>query len=244
MLYKTRGIVLRKIKYSETSIIAYTYTETFGRQAYLVKGARKKSSKIKANFFQPLFLLEMEIYHNPNRELQTIKEVFLSPPLKSIPDDLLKKSIAIFIAEVIYRSIKQEMTDRKLFIFLNSAIHDLDNLLKNISNFHLYFLVRLTKYLGFYPTNNYSSYNRYFDLLNGNFTNIKPSHNQFISSELSLFLFHLMNNKDPDLTLPGITSVQRIALVEKLIEYFRIHIENFGTIRSIEVFRELFHDNE
>ena len=118
MLSKTRGIVLHQIKYSDTSIIVYIYTEKYGRQTYLIKGAKRKNAKIKANIFQPLFLFDLEVYHNPNKKFQKIKEVVINPVLNTVPNNIIKKSISLFIAEVLYKIIKEEEPNITLFEYI------------------------------------------------------------------------------------------------------------------------------
>ena len=99
MLHKTRGIVLNYIKHRETSIITHIYTELFGRQSYIINGVRSHRSKIKLTLFQPLTILDLEVYYKPVRDLQRIKEVRNHTLLFNIPNDIHKSSIAIFIAE-------------------------------------------------------------------------------------------------------------------------------------------------
>ena len=184
-LYSTKGIVLNQIKYLNNSIIANIFTEKFGRQAFIIKGLRSKKSKIKANLFQPLFLLDMEIYYKMNRNLQSVKEIKNISPFSTIPYDYNKNAMAIFLAEVLYKTIKEEEANINLFEFLFNSIKLFDTLDNKFINFHLLFLINLSRYLGFYPNNNFSEYKVFFDLKNGEFVENDSSHFHIIDKKLS-----------------------------------------------------------
>ena len=128
MLHKTRGIALHTVKFSETSIIAKIYTELFGLQSYLIKGIRKQHSRIKPGLFQPLTILDLTVYHKETGSLQSLKEVHNLYPYQSLPFDIMKSSIALFMNELIYKSIREEEPNQELFDFLFDACIDLDSL--------------------------------------------------------------------------------------------------------------------
>src|ERR1700761_5207708 len=151
MLHKTRGIVFKTTDYSESSVIVQVFTEKFGLQSYIVNGAKKPRAKISMNMLQPLHLLDMVVYHKNTGQVQRISELKNSPVLQSIPYDVIKSSIAIFLNEVLYKAVRQQSADESLFDFVFNAIEWLDHQHEGLSNYHLLFLVRLTRYLGFYP---------------------------------------------------------------------------------------------
>jgi DNA repair protein RecO (recombination protein O) len=241
-IYKSKAIVLHQIKYSETSIIAYLYTEQFGRIQALIKGARKKEARIKSNLFQPLFLLDLELYYNHKKNFQTIKEAHLNPLLLSIAENTTKKTISLFLAEVLYKVLKEENSDKNLFSFIYNSVQIFDHLQENISNFHLCFLVHLTSYLGFYPAGSFSETNKYFDLLNGVFCKNAPIHNHFIDNESAYFFNKLLNSDIHFPYLENISGTKRFELLEKIINYYKIHFEGLGVIQSLEVLNDLYHD--
>ncbi|MGE0089035.1 MAG: DNA repair protein RecO [Bacteroidales bacterium] len=241
MIQKTRGIVLHFIKYSETSVIATIYTEKFGRQSFLIKGVRGKKSNIKANVLQPLYLLDMEVYNKPNRDLQSIKEVRNAFVFSSIPHDIRKSSISLFIAEILYKTIREQEPNAGLFDFLYHNIQLLDIKTDGIPDFHLYFLLQLSKYLGFYPTNNYSETETFFDLLNGNFVALKPMHSYFINPELSYCFSKLIQYQGIQQQEIKLSYNQRINLLEKIVEYYYLHNDGLKNIKSLVVLRDVFH---
>lgn len=240
MIHKTRGIVLHKIKYSETSIIVHIYTEKFGRLPFLIKGAARKNSKIKSAIFQPLVLLQTDIYHKSNKNLQSIKEVKIEPVLNSISTNIIKSSIALFIAEILYKTLKEETPNDQMYTFISNTIQILDIQDHELSNFHLKFLINYSKYLGFFPNNNYTLISPIFDLLNGTFIQTKPHHNHFIDKKLSAIFHELLNNQSYQNSL-SISNINRFELLEKIVEYYKIHLEGFGDIKSIYILKNVFH---
>lgn len=241
MLYKTRGIVLNHIKYSETSIIVTIYTERFGRQAYIINGVRSKKAKIKANIFQSLFLLDMEVYHKPKNDLQRVKEIQNAVVFNSLPYDIRKSTLAIFIAEILYKTIQEQEPNPELFEYLFNTIQLLDLKENGISNFHIYFLIHFTKYLGFYPHNNYSEANCYFDLKAGGFKQIKPMHFSFMDKEQSLIFSKMLSFSEDQHENLKIDYQHRIYILEKVLEYYTLHHEGVTKIKSLDVLKEVFH---
>ena len=241
MLNKTRGIVLHHIKYSETSVIVTIYTETFGRQSYIINGVRSKKAKIKANILQPLFLLDMEVYHKPKRELQRVKEIQNAFVFNSLPFDIRKSSLAIFIAEILYKTIQEQEPNPDLFEYLYNSIQVLELKTEGISNFHLYFLIHLSKYLGFFPNNNFSESNCFFDLKAGRFVLIKPMHSFCLDAEQSKILSQLLEFSENQHETLKISYKNRIFLLEKILNYYLLHNEGVSNIKSLSVLKEVFH---
>ena len=241
MLHKTRGIVLHHIKYSESSVIVTIYTESFGRQAYLINGVRSKKAKIKANILQPLFLLNMEVYHKPKRDLQRVKEVQNEFIFSSLPYDIRKSTLAIFIAEILYKTIQEQEPNQELFNYLYHSIQMLEFKEKGISNFHLYFLVHLSKYLGFFPDNNYSDQNCYFDLKIGRFVQIRPTHTLGMNAEESKILSLLLDFSEDQHEDLKISYQIRMTILERIIDYYELHNPGISHIKSLSVLKEVFH---
>jgi len=241
MIFKTRGIVLHHIKYSETSVIATIFTEEFGRQSFMIKGVRSKKSKIKANILQPLYLLDMEIYYKQNRELHSVKEIQNAFIFRTIPYDLRKSSIAIFIAEVLYKTIREQEANKDLFLFLFHTIQVLDVKDEGVKNFHIYFLIQLTKYLGFFPGNKYSEENCFFDLKNGSFVQIKPMHTHYMHPELSQLLSQMIPFSENQNENVSMSYNQRMEILEKILEYYYLHNDGVSNIKSLSILKEVFH---
>ena len=241
MLHKTKGIALKTTSYSENSIVAHIFTETFGMQSYLINGAKKPKAKLSANLFQPLHPLELVVYHKHSSNLQRIKEAQQYPPLKSIPLDIVKSSVAIFLNEVLYKVFKQQSPDPYLFHFVQQSILWLDESKTNIANFHLVFLIKLSRFLGFLPLQYSGKTLSYFNLLDGVFTNTLPPHTHVLQEPHTSLFQRLMQVSFEDASVVKINPEDRKILLKKLIEFYRLHTENFGQPNSLYILEEIFH---
>ncbi len=221
MLCKTGGIVFKFIKYRETSVIATVFTESFGTQTYLVNNVRTKKPTIAIALFQPLTLLEMVVYHKENANMNRVSEIKCSDPFSSIPYNMQKSAIALFISEILYKAIRHESHPSELFHFIKASLLSFDNLGDNFENFHLQFLLKLTRYLGFYPE---SAIELQEQLIPGNLDS---------SEELDSFL---INNYGKNVK---ITNEQRRNFLRSIIDYYRLHIESMGNINSYNILHEV-----
>ncbi|MEA3477344.1 MAG: DNA repair protein RecO [Bacteroidota bacterium] len=239
MIHKTRGIVFHSIKYSETSIITKIYTEKFGLQSYIVRGARKPKARLKASLFQPLFLLEMEVYYKQKSSLQNIKEARSAYVFTSIPFDVRKSSIVLFLSDVLTKAIKEEETNRELFHYLDSKIRQLDMQKEDFADFHIYFMVHLSRYLGFFPQGKYHPQGQVFDMQEGVFTRNRPAHAYHIDPPLSEY-FSIIIHHPLYVSSIKMNRDERNMLLEKLIAYYHLHHEGLQDIQSHVVLKEIF----
>lgn len=235
MLHKTRGIVFKTTDYSESSVVVQIFTEKFGLQSYLINGVKRPKAKIKLNSLQALHLLDMIVYHKNNGNIQRVSELRHLPIFLSIPYDIVKSSIVMFLNEMLYKSLRQHDADEVLFEFLFHAIEILDSMNKGISNFHLYFLLRLTRFLGFYPDTSLASSADYFDLKQGCYSKMQPPHAQILEQPFTSIWTALLNAKFDSLESLTISSFERKHLLYKTLEYYQLHIEGFGPVKSHEV---------
>ena len=180
MLHQTKGIVFHSIKYSETSVIVKIYTELFGIQSYLFKGIRSSKSKIRPGLFQSMTLLDLVVYHKENQSLQSVKEVHLSHPFRSIPFDIRKSSVALFINELAYKAIREEESNPGMFAFLWDACLRLDETEERVSFFHVEFAVMLMHHLGIFPNDNFAPGSPVFNLREGTFQPGIPDHHWWL----------------------------------------------------------------
>ena len=239
MLHKTRGIVLKVTDYGEASVIVQLFTEKFGMQSYIINGIKKPRSKIARNMLQPLHLLDMVVYHKGTGSVQRIKELKNVPLLQHIPYNVVKSSIALFLNEVLYKAIKQQSPDEQLFDYVFHGVELLDNVTAGLANFHLLFLLGLTRFLGFYPDSKNVADAAYFDMRNGVFSSVKPESNFYLSPPHTAHFAQLLNRGFED--LPGIklSNDERRYLITRLLEYYALHIDSFGNIRSHDVLEEV-----
>lgn len=241
MLQTVTGIVLHTLKYSDTTNIVDIYTDVSGRASFLVPASRSRKSAVKPVLFQPLAVLEFETDLRPNTSLYRIREAKAVSPFASIPYDPYKSSIALFLAEFLYRAIQVDGGNRPLFAYLRTSIAWLDECRESIANFHLVFLMRLSRFLGLYP--NLDDYHRgdYFDLLNACFTSLKPqTHTYFIGSEESYRLRQVMRMNYETMHLFAMGRAERNRCLAIINDYYKLHIPGFPDLKSLQVLKELF----
>lgn len=240
MLLTTRGIVFNQVKYGETSIIAKIYTRHSGLQSFLIRGARSKHARIRSAHLQHLTLIEMEVNQRSNKEIQYLKSLKILHPFRDIPFNVKKSAIAVFLNEVLYKVIREEEPNPELFSFLFNGIQLLDLKTGSLSLFHHLFLVRLSRYLGFYPRDNRSSRLENFNLQEGEFTDVSGTENLIATPPLSHYLHELMLINFEDLDGLVIPAASRQGLLEMLLNYYRLHIPGFVNVKSHLVLAEVF----
>jgi len=232
----TKAIVLSTIKYSDYDIIVKCYTE-LGIKSYLIKRIFKHGKgKLSPAYFQPLTQLEITANYNPNKTLHFIKEAIINYSYTTISSNVAKQTIAVFLSEVLTKVLKEEEPNHKLFLYLETAFIWLDTHLMS-ANFHLLFLMNLTKYLGFYPENDSSAL--YFDLEQGKFSNQQIS-NQYLSGENLVHFKMLLGTNFDVLHELKFNKKVRQTILDNLIQYFQLHLPGFSKPKSLEVLKAVF----
>lgn len=241
MLTTTKGIVLHHFKYGEKSVIAKVYTEKYGLQSYILNGVRNKKSKNKAVYLQPLSLVEINAIHKEKKRLERVKDIQLDFPFNTIPFDIGKSSIAFFIAEIVYKSIKEEEPNEFLFEFLYTSIKVLDLTETDFVNFHLIFLAKLSKHLGFYPQKPVSIGNStiYFDLQEGCFVNLRPYHNAIIEPPYSELFYAVFGTDFATMSALNLNQKQRKILLSALLNFYSLHLSNFDKLKTLDILEEV-----
>jgi DNA repair protein RecO (recombination protein O) len=219
VLHKTKGVVFRFTKYGETSIIVNIFTELFGLQSYIVNGVRSSSKSNKIALFQPLTLLDLVVYHKENANILRIKEVKCYHPYRTVTSEIRKSAIAMFINEVLNKAVKEQSHAGEIHEFIASSLIALDQHQKP-ENFHLLFLLGLSKHLGFGP-------NLTEEVLGGHWMDE--------SDEKVLKLLLVANYTSASL----ITYDQRQTLLTSLLRFYASHVDNFGEMKSLTVLREI-----
>lgn len=239
MLHKTTGIVLNTFNYNDNSVIAKIYTSLFGLQSFIVSRTKSKKADNKTNILQPLSLVELVIYHKEQKQMHRIKEIKIDYPFTSIPYDISKSSIVLFLNEIIYKAIKEEEANENLFHFLKSSLQILDLKTEHYVNFHLLFLVNFSKYLGFFPQGIFSENNSIFNLQEGVFQSTEPNHPYYLSRKESNHLYSLMNMNYDTVANFNINNTERKTLLEKLILFYELHLHNIKGIKSHQILEEV-----
>ena len=232
MLVTTKGIVLHSLKYSETSIIVRIYTEARGLQSYLFKGIRNPKSKTKAGLFQPLTLLEVVANLKEKTSLHTSKEVRLFQPYISIPFDIRKISIALFINELLYKSIREEEANRELFDYLWKSCLLLDCSENSLNCFPLVFTAELTQFLGIHPQPEYSENKPVFNLNESQFQAVVPEKDAYVIPDHGKFFHSLITTPIENQSSLHFKPAVRRSLLDSLLLYYQIHLPGFKPMNS------------
>lgn len=242
-IHKTKGIVLRCVKYGDTSIIASIYTELFGLQSYIVKGARKTSKKgaSSINYFTPAAILDLQVYHNEFKQLQFIKEYQWAFMYQNLHYDVVKNAVAMFAIELIQHSIKQPENNPALFYFIENSLQELDTANAAITaNFPLYFSLKFGEQLGLGIQGNYTESTLVLDLQDGFYVTENPVHPYFIEGYLAAVTNDIIKfNSVTELQHLKLNKALRRQLIEFYIQYFSLHIANFIELRSLEILKEV-----
>ena len=240
MLTKTQAIVLHSLKYGESRLIVDMFTRVFGRQSFIVSIPKTSKGKIKKQFFQPLTLLEIETDIRPKLQLQKLNDVRLLTPFASIPFEPDKLAISLFVAEFLYYALRSEQRNELLYDYLEYSIMWLDGQQVNFANFHIVFLLRLTRFLGFYPNMDDYEDGDYFDLRESEFMRNPPVHRDFLYPEEAQKVQLMMRMDFPTMHLFRMSHDDRNRLLEISIKYYRLHLPDFPEMKSIEVLQALY----
>jgi DNA repair protein RecO (recombination protein O) len=240
MLVRTKAIVLHTLKYSESSLIAHCYTQSNGKQSFILKGilTAKKGSIRKAQF-QALTQLEILFNHKNNGKLQFLKEAKVIAPYQTIPNTIEKNALVQFLAETLKSAILEEDANPSLYIFLETALNWLDSH-DDISDFHLVFLINLTKYLGFFP-NDEPQNAPYFNLETGCFDIGLPREKHIEGAQVPVFRKLLGMNFGGNINLK-LNRSKRRELLDTLLHYFELHLLGFSKPKSLQILNEIFDD--
>lgn len=242
-LHKTKGIVLRSVKYGETSLVVTLLTELFGVQSYLVNGVRVSTKKGtgKAVLFQPAAMLDLVVYHNELKHLNRIKEFKWAHLYKNIFNDVPKNAVALYIIELLTKCLKQPETNPELFHFTEDVLLHLDESEGTVqANLPLFFAMHLPFHFGFRITDNYSKQNCFLDLQEGSFVNIIPNHPYFLEekqADVTALLLKVMQPEELEHIL--LNHDFRRHLLQRYEDYYRLHVHDFTSLKTLPVLSEV-----
>jgi DNA repair protein RecO (recombination protein O) len=238
-LYKTKGIVLKTVKYGETSLIATLYTELFGVQSYIVNGVRTSSRKGpgKAGLFQPAAILDLLVYHNELKNLQRIRELNWAVLYQHIFFDVLKNAVALFMVELLQKCLKQPEPNPELFYFIEDSFLHLDaSEGRVLANFPLFFILHLAGFFGFGIQDTYAEKKAILDLLEGRFVSEPPHHAQVLEGALSYHTAQLLRVRRPEeLQELPLNQDTRRALLHAYQSFYALQVPDFGEMRTLTV---------
>ena len=237
-MIKTPAIVIWTLKYGDSSLIANCYTKKNGLKGYILNGILKSKKKgINKALFQPFNIINIISDHKKDR-LSYIKEASIYKPLNSIHNSISKTTIALFLSEVLKNVLQEEGGENEnLYSFLETTTLWLDSNSSN-SNFHVKFLIELTRYIGFYPNKSNTNY-QCFDMLTGCFTNDNTS-KTLMSGKVLISFKEVLGMTFDQINLLKWNSNIRNSLLNEIIRYYSIHLQRFKTPKSLSVLHEIF----
>ena len=240
MLVKTEAIVLHSLKYGETHLIVDLFTREVGWVSCIIPLPKTPKSRLKKQYFQPMTLLEIEADLRQRLQLQKLKDARLLSAYTSIPYSPEKLALSLFTAEFLYHALRSEQQNGPLFAYLVDAMQWLDIANRGYANFHLTFLMRMSRFLGFYPNLNDYVDGCVFDLRAANFSLHVPMHQDFLQPDDAQRIHTLMRMDFPTMHLYRLNRTDRNRIVDVLLHYYRLHIPQFPELRSLSVLQELW----
>ena len=252
MLVKTEAVVLHTLKLGETRIIVDMFTREVGRMSCVVPLPKTPKSRLKKQYFQPMTLLEVECDVRQRVQLQKLKDARLLSPYTSIPFSPEKLALSLFTAEFLYHALRSEQKDEPLFAYICDSMQWLDFADKGYANFHLTFLMRMSRFLGFFPNlevrgersevREMSDAEFFFDLREGRFCAAAPTHRDFLQPDDARRIHTLMRMDFPTMHLYRLSRQDRNRIVDVLLHYYRLHLPQFPELKSLSVLQELWAD--
>ena len=240
MLVKTEAIVLHSIKYGETRIIVDMFTREAGRLSFIVPMPKTQKGRLKKQYFLPMTLLEIECDIRQRVQLQKLKEARLLTAYTSISFSPEKLAISLFVAEFLYHALRSEQQNVPLFAYVCDSMQWLDTVEMGFANFHLTFLMHMSRFLGFYPNLDDYVDGCVFDLRAASFSQQVPIHRDFLQADDSRRIHTLMRMDFPTQHLFQLSHHDRNRITEVLLHYYRLHIPQFPELKSLSVLQELW----
>ncbi|WP_347157247.1 DNA repair protein RecO [Pontibacter chitinilyticus] len=234
MLIKTRGVVLHYIRFRESSIITKVYTEALGVQSYIVNSVRKKGTGSRMALFQPFTLLDMVVYTSQRGGITRISEYKSAHPFQTIPFDIRKSSILLFLSEMVSRTVREEEENPALFYFLFNSIIYFDEQQHGYENFHLIFLLQLTYHLGFGPGSGAELVEQVAFTANAQSATSAPT---VLAIQAYEVYFDQLLHQPEQVSIPN--GKVRRELLSVLIRYYQLHVDRLGEIKSLAILSEV-----
>lgn len=240
MEIKTAAIVLHALKYGESQMIVDLFTRAMGRVSFFCNIPKTSKGKIKKQLFQPLTILDVVFDYRPQASLQRFRDLRLAKPFVSLPFDPVKLSISLFVAEFLNYATRDEQQNEPLYDYIEDSLLWLDNVTEQYANFHLVFMMRLSRFIGFFPNLADDDCHQWFDLRNSVFTGTRPAHPDFLEPSEAANITLLMRMDYKNMHLFRLTLAERNRCVEIILHYYRLHVPGFPEMKSLPVLQTLF----
>lgn len=241
--HHTKGLIIRTVKYGETSLVVSVFTALFGLQQYMVKGIRtsKKSASFSASQFQVGNILELIVYHHDKNTLQHIKECKQPFYFEHLFADVTKNAVLLFMIELLQKCIKEPESAPELYDFIEDVILGLDKATPTqTANLPLFFILHLSHFFGFRLMDNYSEKETILDLREGQFVEQTPFHQMAITYPKSECIAQFLRVRQiEELDQIQLNRQLRNELLDACLQFYELHISPFGQMKSLPVIRTL-----
>lgn len=233
-------MVLHTLKYGDSSLVVYLLTDVGGRRSYMVQGVRSRHGRgSKLALFQPMFPVEFEGLESSRQQMHRFREVRAGFVLQQLPFDVRKSTMALFMAEVLYRLVRESEANEPLFGFVWGCVEALDAMQEGVANFHLWFLANLSRFLGFSPGNEYTP-GAWFDIREGLYTPLRPVHPDAMNPACAAMLDALLDCDVRALGSMELHRTQRVEFLNAVLVYFGYHLDAVSAVQSVRILREVF----
>ncbi len=240
MEIKTAAIVLHSLKYGESQLIVDVFTRALGRVCFICHLSKSGRGKVKKQLFQPLTLLDIVFDYRPQSSMQRFRDLRLARPYVSVPFDAVKLSVSLFVAEFLLYATRGEQQNEPLYDYIEGSMQWLDGAPDHYANFHLVFMMRLSRFIGFYPNLTEQGDRMWFDLRNSTFAAIRPSHPDYLEPAEASRIALLMRMDYQNMHLFRMTQAERNRCTEIIVGYYRLHVPGFAEMKSLPVLQTLF----
>ena len=240
---KTKAIVLRSLKYGESSLIVDLLTESQGRLSFMVHVSKSPKAKFRTFLFQPMTILEINFRYRERAGLQHLTDVRIATSLYGVASNPVKTTVMLFLAEFLYYVTRDEQLNSPLFVYIESSLLWYDSAKTDYANFHLVFMMRLSRFVGFFPNLDDYVPGEYFDLREGRFTAVAPLHKNFLQPAEASVINTLMRMNYESMHLFRMNHDDRNHITETILVYYRLHVPSMPELHSFEVLKTMFADN-
>ena len=237
-IIQTEGIVIKTIKYGETSIITHVLTREHGLQTLIMGGVNSGNSK--SGMFQIMNQLDLVIYYSDHRPMHRIKEVRYSKIYQTLPFEMQRTAVGVFMLELLRKCIQGNDIDSRLYDWIKVCLDHSDDATLHVTWMPLHFILGFSKHLGFHPLDNYSEQHPFFDLREGRFIEDAPYHRDYLDKDSAALLHYLICRSDIS-NMPAYTSSRqtRKELLYGLLDYYRFHLDHFNGLDSPLILEEI-----
>ena len=231
---------MRTVKYGDGALVADMLTERHGRVSFMVRVSASSKGRLRRQLFMPLTIVEVDFDFRLKASLQRIRDIRMAKPLPSLSMHPFKLSMTMFLAEFLTHATRDERDNSPLFQFVAYSLEWLDSVSSDFSNFHLVFMMRMSRFIGFFPNVEDVVENGYFDLLNACFTTDVPHHGHFVVPGEASKIALLLRLTYQTMHLCAMSRDERNRCTEVILEYYGLHVPGFPPLKSLPVLKELF----